>query len=157
MYLFGHLAAILGLLCFSEALPAEPVKRANIGAPRNMVYVQTYSDASGKNISLLPLIQQNTGITHIELASMHVNSNPGDITLNDNNPNSTYWKQIFSEVATIQKAGVKVLTMLGGAGDPSFSRLCSKSGTNPLVRCRTLLSDPSELTNHERIWIITRL
>ncbi|KXS95712.1 hypothetical protein AC578_10771 [Pseudocercospora eumusae] len=126
--MFGLLMAWLGLLAFASALPAELSfieKRDAYSTPRNVVYVQTFKTTSGGQLSLLPLVQQNTQVTHIYLAAVHINSNPGDITLNDNNPNDTIWDTVWSEAAQLQQAGVKVMMMMGGAAPGSYPRLCS--------------------------------
>lgn len=95
------------------------------------MYVQTFKTTSGGQLSLLPLVQQKTQVTHIYLAAVHVNDSPGDITLNDDNPNSTMYNTIWSDAATLQSQGVKVMMMLGGAAPGSYPRLCS--GTNSAV------------------------
>ncbi|EME43011.1 glycoside hydrolase family 18 protein, partial [Dothistroma septosporum NZE10] len=77
---------------------------------------------------MLPLVQNPTQLTHLYLASLHINSDPKAITLNDNNPNDTIWNTVWSETAQIQAKGVKVLMSIGGAAAGSYPRLCS--GTN---------------------------
>ena len=99
------------------------------------MYVQTFHTTSGGRLSLLPLVQQKTQVTHILLAALHVNDSPGDINLNDDNPNSTIWDTVWSEAARLQSQGVKVMMMLGGAAPGSYPRLCSGSN-GAIVRQR---------------------
>ena len=51
--------------------------------PRLIVYHQTYHDSNGNYHSLLPLLTNNTGITHVIIAAIHLNDGPGNITLNE--------------------------------------------------------------------------
>jgi hypothetical protein len=56
-----------------------------------------------------------------------VNGPDGNITLNDDSPNSTVYTKTWSEAATLQDNGVKVMVMMGGAAQGSFDgRLCNK-------------------------------
>lgn len=91
--------------------------------PRLIQYVQTFHPENNKNghLSLLPLIQQNTGVTHVILAAMHINGPNGNITLNDDSPNSTIYDRTWSEAATLQNNGVEVMVMVGGAAQGSFA------------------------------------
>lgn len=119
-----------GLLGLAAALPSESStaleKRADpYNPPRNVIYVQTFRTTSGGKLSLLPLIQQKTQVTHIYLSALHINANPGDINLNDDNPNSTVYDTIWQEAAQLQSSGVKVMMMMGGAAPGSYPRLCS--------------------------------
>ncbi|KAI5356843.1 Putative glycoside hydrolase family 18, catalytic domain, glycosyl hydrolase family 18 (GH18) active [Septoria linicola] len=120
----------LGLLGLAVALPADSTssleKRADpYNPPRNVIYVQTFRTVQGGKLSILPLIQQRTNITHIYLSAVHINAQPGDINLNDDNPNSTVYDAIWQESAQLQQSGVKVMMMLGGAAPGSYPRLCS--------------------------------
>lgn len=84
-------------------------------------------------MSLLPLVQNKTGITHIILAAIHLNEKPGNITLNDHPPHHDRFKQLWHEVHNIKHGHedghedghepVKVMGMLGGAAKGSFTRL----------------------------------
>lgn len=97
--------------------------------PRLIQYVQTFhpeNDDKG-HLSLLPLLEEGTGITHVILAALHINGPNGNITLNDDSPNSTYYDQTWSEVKTLQDHGVKVMVMMGGAATGSYDgALCNK-------------------------------
>jgi hypothetical protein len=117
--------AILGsLLSASTAFPSQSrrgLTQANNTTPRNMVYVQTFTNPDGSQLSLLPLIQEKTGVTHIILAALHLNSGtPNNPTLNDNNPNSDYYDFLWPEVKQLQDAGIQVMMMMGGAAQGSY-------------------------------------
>lgn len=90
--------------------------------PRVIVYHQTIH-RDGKYVSLLPLITNQTGVTHVIVAAIHLNEGPGNITLNDDPPDASKYETLWGEVAWLQASGVKVLGMLGGAAKGSFERL----------------------------------
>jgi len=75
---------------------------------------------NGKFVSLLPLLQ--TRVTHVILAAIHLNSRT-DISLNDDPYNAAKNKPIWEEIRILQHNGVKVLGMLGGAHQGSFTAL----------------------------------
>lgn len=87
---------------------------------RTVVYVQTFTYSNGTQLSLLPLINENTHVTHVNLAALHING-PGDITLNNNHPNDTYYDFLWPQVKQLQKAGIKVSVMMGGAAKGTYS------------------------------------
>ena len=91
--------------------------------PRLIVYHQTFHDANGTYHSLLPLLTNNTGITHVIVAAIHLNDGPGNITLNDHRPDDKRFDQLWGEVNWLQGSGVKVLGMLGGAAKGSYEKL----------------------------------
>jgi hypothetical protein len=91
--------------------------------PRLVVYHQTFHDPEGNYHSLLPLLTNNTGITHVIIAAIHLNNEPGHITLNDHRPDDKRFDQLWGEVSWLQGSGVKVLGMLGGAAKGSFESL----------------------------------
>jgi len=93
-------------------------------APRLVNYVQTFHDVAGNPLSLMPLLDENTEITHINMAALHINDDSDGITLNDVNPNSTYWDPVWANVTALQAGGIKVLMMMGGAAAGSYPRLC---------------------------------
>lgn len=115
---------LVSLLPCVSALPTTLERRDAYSAPRLVNYVQTFHDTSGNPLSLLPLLNEKTSITHVNLAALHINDDPNGITLNDNNPNSSYWDSIWSDVKQLQNGGIKVLFMLGGAAAGSYPRLC---------------------------------
>ena len=91
--------------------------------PRLIVYHQTIHDPQGNCNSLLPLLTNNTGVTHVIVAAIHLNDGPGNITLNDHRPDDKRYDQLWGEVSWLQGSGVKVLGMLGGAAKGTFERL----------------------------------
>ncbi|KAF1829656.1 Pkinase-domain-containing protein [Decorospora gaudefroyi] len=91
--------------------------------PRLIVYHQTFHDSNGNYHSLLPLLTNNTGVTHVIVAAIHLNDGPGNITLNEHRPDDDRFSQLWGEVAWLQGSGVKVLGMLGGAAKGSFEKL----------------------------------
>jgi len=92
--------------------------------PRVVLYQQTHHRPNnGPPVSLLPLISNNTGVTHVIVAAIHINEEPEAITLNDNHPDHEKFNTLWGEVAWVQASGVKVLGMLGGAAKGSFERL----------------------------------
>lgn len=88
-----------------------------------MLYQQTHHTPAGDAISILPLVTQNTGITHLYIAAIHLNEGPGNITLNDHRPDDGRYQQLWGEVRWLQGAGVKVMAMLGGAAKGTYERL----------------------------------
>ena len=77
-------------------------------------------------MSMLPLLHNHTGITHIIIAAFHINSESDlekIITLNDDPPESPIYAPLWEEVPVVQKAGIKVMGMLGGAAQGSFKCL----------------------------------
>lgn len=98
--------------------------QANIPSwnPRVVCYYQTYHH-DGQYTSLLPLITNPSGVTHVILAAIHINSVPKDLTLNDHPPSHEMYTELWDEVVVLQDSGVKVLGMLGGAAKGSYIRL----------------------------------
>ncbi|OAP64746.1 hypothetical protein AYL99_00718 [Fonsecaea erecta] len=113
-------------------LPAVPVAAWK---PRIVCYFQTYHHG-GEYVSLLPLLTNPSGITHVILAAIHVNWDPQNLTLNDDPPDHEKYTQLWDEVVVLQDSGIKVLGMLGGAARGSFARLdYSESRTDvPVAR-----------------------
>jgi len=125
--LLTSLFSLLPFLTTTSALPTSnlaPRQAADLPVPRNAVYVQTFHNTDGSPLSILPLVQNPTGITHIILAALHIQSDAGDIHLNDDPPSSDVYAQLWQDVATIQQTtNVKVMAMLGGSAPGSFSVL----------------------------------
>ncbi|RMZ85872.1 hypothetical protein DV737_g480, partial [Chaetothyriales sp. CBS 132003] len=114
-------------------IPLQPT--ASSWQSRIVCYFQTYH-SNGEYVSLLPLITNPSGVTHVILAAIHVNPDPSDLRLNDDPPDHAKYDQLWEEVKVLQRHGVKVLAMLGGAARGSFARLdYSESRTDvPLAR-----------------------
>lgn len=90
--------------------------------PRIVCYQQTYYQ-NDEYVSMLPLLEEKTGVTHVILAALHLNDPPGNITLNDDPYMVEKHDFIWQEAMILQSAGVKVLGMLGGAAKGSYQRL----------------------------------
>lgn len=100
--------------------------------PRVVCYHQTHRDQDGHFVSILPLLTEASdivGITHLILAAIHINHNPGDVSLNDDPPDGVQNSPLWEEVRIFQDVGVRVLGMLGGAAQGSFARLDQSEAT----------------------------
>lgn len=100
-----------------------PPTLPNRTAGRVITYAQKRHDDNGNEISLLPLLTNSTGITHVIVAAIHLNEGPGNIHLNDDPPEHPKYQQLWNEVQWLQGAGIGVLGMLGGAAKGSYERL----------------------------------
>ncbi|KAI9744627.1 MAG: Cyclin-dependent kinase catalytic subunit [Claussenomyces sp. TS43310] len=130
MAVLSLFVSLLSLSTLIAAFPKPLNTRDNGSAtdasstPRLIMYVQTFHDENDSNdLSLLPLLDDNTGVTHVILAMLHLNTSPGDIHLNNDPPNSTSFDSAWSDVKTLQSNGIKVMGCLGGAGDGSYGHL----------------------------------
>src|SRR5271156_3367321 len=91
---------------------------------RVLIYYQTAG-------SMLPLVtlplatRKQRAITHINIAAFHLQEQAGDIHLNDDPPDDSKYDQLWENMQSFQKFGVKFLAMLGGAAQGSFARLDS--------------------------------
>lgn len=119
-----RLSSLIAALALSQSVLSFPLtRRLDNGAPlRNVQYVQTFTDSNGNWFNLTDLVTQNTGLTHLILASLHLD-NPTEIHLNDNDIESAYWDPLWPMVSSLQDAGVKVMLMMGGAAQGSYARL----------------------------------
>ncbi|KAH8589405.1 glycoside hydrolase superfamily [Bisporella sp. PMI_857] len=91
--------------------------------PRLVMYAQTFLTKDDKPVSLLPLLSHQTLVTHIILASIHLHDYPGVIKLNDEAFDSAIYFTLWEDVRYLQKAGVKVMGLLGGAAGGTYNRL----------------------------------
>ncbi|WPH03058.1 Hypothetical protein R9X50_00593200 [Acrodontium crateriforme] len=114
------------IAAFATGALARPALVERAGTQKLVTYVQTFHTTDNQPLSLLPLRDDDSGVTHVNLAALHVNG-PGQITLNDNNPNSTFYDQVWEDVEQLQSSGIKVLIMIGGAAQGSYQRLCGSS------------------------------
>jgi hypothetical protein len=125
------ISSMLALTSTTHALPHSLLQtrqddNAAITAavpPRLVAYIQTFRSVDGGPLSLLPLLQENTGVTHVLLSAVHLNEQPGDINLNDHPPSDTMYDTLWSEAKQLQEGGIKVMMMLGGAARGTFQRL----------------------------------
>ena len=125
---FGAVLALLGTV---SGLPSSsPLSKRQGSVPRLVQYVQSQYRENNESarLSITPLL--DTGVTHVILAAMHQNSSPGNLTLNDNEINSTYYKRTWSEAATLQQNGIKIMVMLGGSAPGSYNgTTCNADGS----------------------------
>ena len=106
------------------SLPTFPTPDVPDGQKDRLIYyVQSLKQKNGDKVSILPIQQNKTGVTHIYLAAIHVNQNPGDIVLNDKGFDDPEYAQLWPEVKTLQDNGIRVNGMMGGAAKGSFKRL----------------------------------
>ncbi|RAL07000.1 putative class III chitinase [Aspergillus homomorphus CBS 101889] len=90
---------------------------------RIILYHQTLCPNGGQYVSMMPLVQNNTGVTHIILAAFHLNADPEHITLNNDPPQHSMYDPLWAEVALMKQSGVRIMGMLGGAAQGSFRSL----------------------------------
>jgi hypothetical protein len=105
----------------SNALSNENTIYPEMPSPRLIIYFQTFTDAAGNPLSLLPLL--NTRITHMILGAIHLHEEPGEIMLNNNHFESPMYDKIWKEVKILQAHGIKVMGLLGGAVTGTWDRL----------------------------------
>ncbi|PGH32276.1 alkaline phosphatase D [[Emmonsia] crescens] len=104
-------------------MPLIPGHEA-LAQPRIVCYYQTYyPNNSDIYVSMLPLMLNNSGITHAILAAIHINDEPGNLTLNDHSPEDPRYLPLWAEARVMQTQGIKVMGMLGGAARGTFERL----------------------------------
>ena len=81
-------------------------------SPRIIFYYQTFS-------TLKPILFPNTPVTHIHLSAIHFgtdNNLQPYIHLNDDSPYSEKFNEMWEEIETASKMGIKIVLMIGGAG-----------------------------------------
>ncbi|KAH8146399.1 uncharacterized protein LAJ45_09592 [Morchella importuna] len=101
--------------------PTRPGGRQD---PRIILYHQTHYIDGKTYVSLLPLLKTSSRrITHLILAAVHLNAIPGEITLNDHPFAHPSFDPLWDELTTLKDEGIKVLFMLGGAAQGTFTRL----------------------------------
>jgi hypothetical protein len=88
--------------------------------PRVIVYHQTHHTREGQPVSILPLLPN---CTHVIVAALHLNDPPGNITLNDHPPTHPRNHTLWAETQVLRATGIKILALLGGAAQGSFTRL----------------------------------
>lgn len=121
----GLLNASLSLQdAFEGILPIpEPPSAPATLSPRQVIYFQTFSDTAGLPLSLLPLLEYDTRVTHVILGAVHLHEEPGKIMLNNEPFDSEIYDNIWKEVRILQDYGVKVMALLGGAAPGTYERL----------------------------------
>lgn len=103
------------VFCEKSELASAPLQ-----SPRVVLYHQKTHLATGY-ISLLPLI--GTGITHLILGTIHVDSTSGKIHLNNHPPHVKLYDEMWNDVSILRASGVMILGMLGGAAKGTYSCL----------------------------------
>jgi hypothetical protein len=132
----------------SRPRPHEPERSsmassspASTRPPRLVLYQQTHHEKSGEAVSLLPLLTNKTGVTHVYIAALHVHPPDAEhpIHLNDHAPQDSRFDQMWSEVKQLQDAGIVVMGMLGGAAPGTYVRLSASEDIVPNSRSKTIL------------------
>jgi hypothetical protein len=104
--------------------PSNELLPLTSGGPRVILYHQTHHKPNSEEpVSLLPLLTNATGVTHIIIAALHINEDPKAITLNNDHPSHSKFTTLWAEVSWLRATGIKVLAMLGGAAKGSYARL----------------------------------
>lgn len=103
--------------------PLLPLTPPTPSPPRVICYHQTHYLPDGTYVSILPLLTESSGISHLIVAAIHLNEPPGTITLNDSPPTAPGNTPLWDELLVLRDSGVKILGMLGGAAQGSFTRL----------------------------------
>lgn len=105
-----------------ESIVAASTKEHSGPSPRIIYYYQTHSHKDGAVVSLKPLIEKHVPVTHIIVAAFHLISRDR-ITLNDDRYDAPKHAPVWEQVHFVKRHGVKVLGMLGGAAQGSFTPL----------------------------------
>ena len=87
---------------------------------RIIYYYQTFS-------GLDKILYSGTPVTHIHLSAIHFGMNPDGspyIHLNDNSPDASCFDDVWAQIKTASKLGIKIVLMVGGAGG-AFTNLFS--------------------------------
>jgi len=115
--------------------------------PRLVMYVQTFTTKDNRPLSLLPLLENHTRVTHVILASVHLHETPGEIRLNDDPFDARKYEEMWKEVKILQDAGIKVSILLGGAAAGTYKNL---NGTDDEVRPFRPLPFPPDLESQSK-------
>jgi hypothetical protein len=62
------------------------------------MYVQTFTTKDNKPLSLLPLLEKHTRVTHVILVAVHLHEMPGEIRLNDDPFDARKYEEVWKEV-----------------------------------------------------------
>ena len=116
-------ASVAGGVASASAATAGATPAAASGTHRVVAYYQTQyvtnPDGSRTYVSPLPL----RGIaTDVEVAAIHLNADH-TVHVNDNLPSDPMFVPMWRDVRSLQRSGVHVTAMLGGAGVGSFANL----------------------------------
>jgi hypothetical protein len=98
-----------------------PFGESRTEKPRIIYYHQTHYHDNAF-VSILPILTKNTSVTHVYIAAIHIKSRTS-ISLNDDPYTAPRYLPLWDEVRKLQAAGIKVMGMLGGAAQGSFTVL----------------------------------
>ncbi|WHT18794.1 glycosyl hydrolase family 18 protein [Crossiella sp. CA-258035] len=110
----GTLVLLLSLATPAQAAPHK----------RTVVYYQTqYSNgATGDYVSPLPLLTNNTGVTDVIVAAIHLNADK-TVHLNDHPPSHERYTRMWQDLKSMRDRGVNVIGMVGGAAQGTYANL----------------------------------
>jgi hypothetical protein len=138
-YLFSSslIAAVLGNALSQPAIASaaavtDPVPR-NVIYSANLYTSEPNATSNGTQLSILPLIQNPTKITHVILFTFDIKAN-GTVTFGGPPLDTGYADFIWPQVKQVQQAGVKVMGCLGGATGTVWQRLEQNVGVKSIYR-----------------------
>jgi len=121
----------------SKSAKAGGPQGGRVEGRRVVLYYQTQF-ADDAYVSPLDLTQHDTGVTDVIVGAVHLNEIGGEgapIHLNDDPPGAEKFRKMWSELGSVQDEGVRVLAMVGGAAQGSFTLLDAEFDTYyPLLR-----------------------
>lgn len=123
------LAATTLVVTLTAGAPAE----AATSGHRVSTYYQTQY-RNGVYVSPADMLTHNSRVTDVIVAALHLDAG-GVVHLNDDPPGSSKFTQMWSDLARMQSAGVRVSMMVGGAAAGTFARLDTDFATYyPLLK-----------------------
>ncbi|MCJ1333704.1 hypothetical protein MMC10_010404 [Thelotrema lepadinum] len=127
----------------SDSSLSSRATNASSTVPRNGVYVgqiwgqQPNKTSNGTHIELLPLIQNNSTVTHVILFGLAAFAD-NTTELGGVDISSPNYAWLPPQIKALQCAGVKVMASIGGAGNRIFQKLDQDFNTYyPLLRTAT--------------------
>ncbi|MFD9076606.1 glycosyl hydrolase family 18 protein [Streptomyces lasiicapitis] len=131
-------SVLLGALALSVAAGTTATAAPRAAAGRRVVVYYQTQYTGGRYVTPLDLTRNNTGVTDVLVAAVHLNDLNGPyapVHLNDDPPSAAKFDQMWRDLKTMQGQGVHVLAMIGGAAPGSFTRLDTEFDTYyPLLR-----------------------
>lgn len=139
--LYVGLTGLLAALAIAGSVAVAPLAEAGTAclrnAPANSRRVVMYYQTQYPNntyLSPLGLTQHNTRITDVIVGALHLDAG-GVVHLNDDPPAATRYARMWKDLAAMQRRGVRVSVMLGGAARGTFTNLDHDFATYyPLLR-----------------------
>ncbi|ORX39550.1 glycoside hydrolase superfamily [Kockovaella imperatae] len=110
-----HLLTLLTCLSTTIALPAKhlPVRQST-DSFRDIAYYAYFQDANHQPYNILPIIENPSHITHLNLFSVDLRTSGPNLTIGGVAPtDSSFLGDLWGEVKQVQQAGVKVLASIG--------------------------------------------